>query len=270
MWGLPENEARRLQRAVTFDQAADLYDRARQGYPEQFFDQLFDMAGFDPRGADVLELGCGTGQASLPLAQRGCRLTCVEMGANLARITAQKLSAFPSATVINTRFEDYNPGRVFDMVFSKDAWHWFDPQLKYAKAASLLRPGGVLALSMSAHAFPSDYDRYFEEIQESYKAIGEARIKFPPPPPEAMPDLRGEIEASGFFKDVRIMRNLWTREFTAGEYIDLMNTASDHRLMEPAKRERLFADMRRLIDARPFGRIRRHNLTILYAARKKD
>jgi hypothetical protein len=49
-----------------------------------------------------------------------------------------------------------------------------------------------------------------------------------------------------------------------------MNTASDHRLMEPQKRERLFAEMRRLIAARPNGRIRKHTVTILHVARRKS
>jgi hypothetical protein len=49
----------------------------------------------------------------------------------------------------------------------------------------------------------------------------------------------------------------------------MMSTASDNRLMQPAKRERLFAEMSRLILARPGGRIRKHNLIILHLARKK-
>jgi hypothetical protein len=57
-------------------------------------------------------------------------------------------------------------------------------------------------------------------------------------------------------------------EFTTDEYVAMMGTASDHVLMGPDKRMRLFAEMRRLIDARPGGRIRRHWLTILHVARK--
>jgi hypothetical protein len=49
----------------------------------------------------------------------------------------------------------------------------------------------------------------------------------------------------------------------------MMSTASDHRLMQPVKRDQLFAEMRRLIHARPGGRIRKHNLTILHLAQKK-
>lgn len=82
-----------------------------------------------------------------------------------------------------------------------------------------------------------------------------------------MPDASKEIERSGFFEDVRIVRYLRADEFTADEYIAMMSTASDHRLMEAARRERLFAEMRRSINARPGGRIRRHLLTILHVAR---
>ncbi|HEY4050269.1 MAG TPA: hypothetical protein VGM27_25680 [Acidobacteriaceae bacterium] len=49
----------------------------------------------------------------------------------------------------------------------------------------------------------------------------------------------------------------------------MMSTASDHRLMLPEKREQLFAEMRRLIHARPGGRIRKHNLTNLHVAQKR-
>jgi hypothetical protein len=94
-------------------------------------------------------------------------------------------------------------------------------------------------------------------------------MKWPPPPPEEIRDARNEIERSGYFEKVRVTRRIWIEEFTADEHVAMMSTASDHRLMEPAKRERLFAEMRRLIQARPEGRIRKHNLTLLHVARKK-
>jgi len=48
-----------------------------------------------------------------------------------------------------------------------------------------------------------------------------------------------------------------------------MSTASDHRLMEPTKREWLFSEMRRLHNARPDGMVRKHELTILHVGRRK-
>jgi SAM-dependent methyltransferase len=259
----------RLRRASTFDQVAELYNSGRREVPDEIIHDLFNLAGIEPTGARVLEIGCGTGQATLPLARRGCRVVCVEMGGNLARVARRNLTGFPLVEVINARLEDWEPdGAVFDIVFAATSWHWLDPHLRYAKAAALLKPAGVLAFTMGGHAFPPGFDTFFTEIQPCYEAIGWDPLPSPPPTPEAMPDARDEIERSGYFDRVSIARHLWVEEFTADEYVAMMGTASDHILMEPEKREWLFDQMRRLMAARPGGRIRKHNLAILHVARK--
>jgi SAM-dependent methyltransferase len=194
----------------------------------------------------------------------------VELGANLARIARGKLTQFPLVLVVTAPFEEWEPdGEQFDIVFAATAWHWLDPTIRYARAAAALRPGGVLAFTSGGHGYPPGFDQFFTEIQESYEAIGAGMMTWPPPPPEQVPDAREEIERSNHFSDVRIARRVWSEEFTAAEYLAMMSTASDHRLMESAQRAYLFAEMRRLIDSRPGGRICRHNLTILHVARRK-
>jgi SAM-dependent methyltransferase len=262
------NNERRIARAHSFDTVAELYDRARR-CPEELIDDLFALAGMTPRGTSVLEVGCGTGQASVQLARRGCRIVCVEMGPNLARIARRNLASFPHASVVNLCFEDFKPTKRFDMVLAVTSWHWIDPKVRYARAAEALRPGGVLAFTTGAHAFPPGFDSFFAEIQATYEAIGEGQIKWPPPAPEEIGDSREEIERSGLFEDVRVARRVWEQGFTADEYVAMMGTASDHVLMEPEKREPLFSEMRRLISARPESRIRRHWLTILHVARRR-
>jgi SAM-dependent methyltransferase len=263
------NDERRLQRAGTFDEVAELYDSARREIPHEIIRDLFDLAGIEPVGANVLEIGCGTGQATLPLAQRGCRVVCIEMGANLARIARRNLAEFPLVELVNARFEDWEPaGTVFEIVFAATSWHWLDPRLRYAKAAAVLKPAGVLAFTMGGHAFPPGFDTFFAEIQPYYEAIGWDRLPSPPPNLEATSNLGDEIERSGYFDRISIARHVWIEEFTADEYVAMMGTASDHILMEPEKREWLFDQMRRLIGARPGGRIRKHNLAIPHVARK--
>jgi hypothetical protein len=95
-------------------------------------------------------------------------------------------------------------------------------------------------------------------------------MQWPPQSPDEIADSREEIERSGYFDHIQIIRRIHVEEFTAEEYVAMMSTASDHRLMEPAKREHLFSEMRRLIAAHPAGRIRRHVLTVLHLARKKS
>ena len=83
------DEQRRLQRARTFDEIAELYDRARPHYREELFDDLFRLSEIAPKTARILEVGSGTGRATEPLARRGCKVVCVELGANLARLAAE-------------------------------------------------------------------------------------------------------------------------------------------------------------------------------------
>ncbi len=265
---MAEPEGIRLKRARTFDGIAELYDRARSEPPDQLFEELFALAGIDPIGANILEIGCGTGQATVPLARRGCRVVAVEVGANLARIAKQKLAGFPRVSIVNSDFEEYEPTEVFDMVLAITSWHWLDPKVRYAKASAALGASGILAFTTGEHVFPSGFDPFFMEIQDCYRAIGVGRREWPPPRPEDVRDARAEIEQTGLFTDVRVARLLWTQEFSADAYVALMNTASDHQIMETSKRARLFAEMRRQINARPDARIVKHNLTILHVARK--
>ena len=64
-----EKREQRERLRATFDQAAELYERTRPGYPPALFDGLADRTGIRP-GSRVLEIGPGTGQAMLPLAER--------------------------------------------------------------------------------------------------------------------------------------------------------------------------------------------------------
>jgi 16S rRNA A1518/A1519 N6-dimethyltransferase RsmA/KsgA/DIM1 with predicted DNA glycosylase/AP lyase activity len=73
-----------------FDEDAELYDRMRPDYPDDLFDDLAALAGLQ-RGSRVLELGCGTGQATLPLARRGFAVTAIELGPRLAEVARRKL-----------------------------------------------------------------------------------------------------------------------------------------------------------------------------------
>jgi ubiquinone/menaquinone biosynthesis C-methylase UbiE len=57
------DEMRRVHLGRTFDEDAELYDRARPGYPPELFDDLAEVAGTGP-GCRVLEVGAGTGKAT--------------------------------------------------------------------------------------------------------------------------------------------------------------------------------------------------------------
>jgi SAM-dependent methyltransferase len=257
---------------TTFDLDAGLYDRARPTYPEELFDDLVRLVGLRP-DARLLEVGCGTGRATAPLAKREFRIVCVELGENLAAVAQRNLGPFPQVEVVVAPFETWDPGgETFDLVYAATAWHWIDPEVRYRKAAEVLAPEGSLAIIGGGHAFPKDADRFFFEIQDVYRAIGEAYPdeEWPPPLPEDVPDMREEIEGSGLFGDFQSRRYVWELMYTADEYIDLMNTFSGHIAMEPEKRDYLYRNVRERIEGRADPRVRRHWLAILNVARKVE
>ena len=74
-----------------FDEVAELYDRVRPTYPDELFADLVAITGIH-EGSSVLEVGCGTGQATRSLAALGFSVTAVEPGAGMAALARQRLS----------------------------------------------------------------------------------------------------------------------------------------------------------------------------------
>jgi SAM-dependent methyltransferase len=158
----------------------------------------------------------------------------------------------------------------FDLIYAATAWHWVDPEIRYRKAHSVLRPGGHLAFWSAGHAFPSGFDPFFSEIQEVYDALGESRGgQWPPLPPEDQADASAEIAATGLFEEARVRRYVWETVYTADEYIALLGTFSGHIAMEEAKREKLYREIRDRLRRRDDPRVRRHWYSILHVARRQ-
>lgn len=217
----------------------------------------------------MLEIGCGTGKATLPMLERGFEIVCVELGADLARVARRNLVG-RQAEVHVSPFEEWDwAGRQFDLVYVATAWHWLDPAVRLRKAHALLRPGGHLAHWKAMHAFPPGFDPFFTEIEAVYDEIGENWSgDWPPPPPDLMSDEREEIEASGLFDDVTVRRYVWDAVYTAEQYIAVISTFSGHIAMAEDKREYLYKEIRRRISGRPGSRVRRHWCAILHVARR--
>jgi SAM-dependent methyltransferase len=166
-------------------------------------------------------------------------------------------------------FEHWEPPRRdYDGVVAFNSFHWLDPVRRYELIARLLLPRGALVFVEPHHVVPVGGDTIFREMQEDYRAVGLAGDE-PPCRPEDVPDLRDEIEASGLFTDVVVRRRLYTRTYSADEFIALMDTASDHRLLPEHVRKELHRRKRLRIEARPGGTVAMTNLALLHAARRR-
>ncbi|MFG1941361.1 class I SAM-dependent methyltransferase [Nonomuraea sp. NPDC048826] len=260
------------QLRATFDQAAATYQDARPDYPAELYTDLLDITGITPP-AHLLEVGCGPGKATLPLAQRGFRIHAVELGEALATEARQRLAEYPDVTVDTSSFEAWEPppGLRFALVYAATAWKWVDPRIGYAKAAALLDEGGHLAVWNADHAMPADFDPFFTEIQQVYEEIGEGHPgPWPGPTPEDRPNpLIPEFEASGHFTVVGTKLYVWALRYTADEYIALLDTFSGHIAMDPPKREHLYQEIRRRLATRPDARLTRHWSVVLTIGQRR-
>ena len=71
------------------------------------------------------------------------------------------------------------------------------------------------------------------------------------------------------FTDTRIRRFGWEIEYTADEYIRLLDTFSGHIAMAQWQRDRLYGEMRRRLAERPDGRLSRGWGAVLHVARRR-
>ncbi len=265
---MASDDAKRVARRGTFDRDAELYDRARPGYPEKLFGTLGELVGLAP-GCRVLEIGCGTGQATLPLAERGCEIVAVELGADMARVARRHLARFPDVEVEVAAFEEWPlPANSFDLVLAATSWHWLDPSVRVAKAANALRPGGALA-TISTHHVAGGTESFFIEVQDCYERWD----------PETPPGLRlptssmievatAELDESERFEPVAVGRWEWDREYSTRGYLDVLRTYSGHLALDHDHREGLLGCIAELIDRRYGGQIAKRYLTELRVARR--
>lgn len=256
----------------TFDRAAQLYDQVRPGYPEELFEDVVSLSGI-PAGGRVLEVGCGTGQATLPFARRGYEILCVEVGENLAAVARNNAAGYPRLEVRTGDFEEISlPEEAFDLLVSATAFHWLDPTVAYPKAARSLKPGGSIALFWNEHVQTDADAGFFAAAQEVYAR--EAPEIFDenydgPPRSEDLLERTGEIEGSGLFGPVVRRSYRWDQAYDAAGYLRVLDTYSGHISLGDETRTRLYDGISRLVEERYGGRIVKGYQTNLYVARKR-
>ncbi|MEU1811082.1 class I SAM-dependent methyltransferase [Micromonospora aurantiaca (nom. illeg.)] len=219
-----------------FGTVADLYERARPGYPPEIAEAILAHHGGTP--ASVAEVGAGTGKGSDVLVRLGAPLTCVEPD---ARMAARLTERFPEARIEATTFERWPPpaGGV-DVLACAMAWHWLEPATRNALARRALAPGGTLAV------FGHRYD-YTDAAQED--AVRAALRSVDPAVRERPVDwFHRDILDSGQFDDVR--REVFRRELPLDKerYLALMRTFGPYLSRTAEQQRRGIAALDRLVD----------------------
>lgn len=252
---------------ATFEESAESYDRSRPVAATEVFDALFEQARLEA-GDRVVEIGTGTGQATAVLAQRGLEVVGIELGENLARVAREKLAAFPTVSIVTSSFEDWDPaGERFDAVVAFNSFHWIDQDVRYAKPAEVLVPGGALAVVGMRLVEHDRADPTWLALQDECEAL--TGVEGPRFHIDALRDRRAEFEESGFFHNVTLSRFTWEITFDADRYVALLGTQSWYRTLDEDRRQELFAHTVRRIAESPHGTISPTMLAVLYVAKRR-
>ena len=258
-----------MDQARAFDNVADVYDAARPGYPAGLFDDIIAAAELRA-GDEVLEVGCGTGKATVPLARRGLRITALDPGPALLRAARQALAAFPHVTLVEAGFEAWSPPPTrFRLIVAAQSWHWVAPEVRFLKAADLLTPDGTLAVFGNV---PVGFDP--PGLLEAFERVYRHHTGLWGPPPEAWYLSGGPVaqqfDESRRFQPVTHKGHPWTWSHTAATYGAFVRTRSDTQVVapDPERREALVAAIGDAIEAHG-GRLDVRYEAHLYMARHK-
>lgn len=241
-----------------FDPLVDSYDTARPSYPPYLFDDLERLAG-PLAGADVVEVGAGTGIATRQLLARGAYVIAVELGdAMLTRLVERSPGVY--AAVRGDGEALPLATGVADLVCYAQAWHWMDVPSASAEAARVLRPDGSLAV------WWNDVDAADQRWWRSQQARLEAMS------PGYDRDYRtrpwaDELRWTGDFPDVVTLTGRWERIMPLDGYLTWLRSKSYVAAIGERLGEFLAAERDSLLRAFPDGMVVEPFRTVLVVAR---
>ena len=150
------------ERATTFGELAEEYDRWRPSYPAAAVDWLAP-----PAPARVAELGAGTGKLTALLLARGLDVEVVEPDSRMLTVLGRNNPTASRHCSDSTRIPVDDAS--LDAVLVADAWHWFEPDATVAEVRRVLRPGGWLGLVWNVPAEPREpWERALADDSAAY------------------------------------------------------------------------------------------------------
>lgn len=262
-------EARIDEQRLAFGRVAELYESVRPSYPPEVVDELARHAGLEP-GSRVLEVGAGTGKLTRMLGERGLAVHALEPDGAMAALARRACSSHPLVEVEQSGFETWEPREPSDAIASAQAWHWIDPDVRYALAARALRAGGTLAAIWTHPDWPSVALR--DELRRVYRETApDFAPGFAMHPSTEDENIAGgwlaDIGASPGFTSAQVIEHAWHLDYTAAGYARLIQTHQDHILLERPRKAPLLEAIQSAIDAAG-GSIRIEYVTRLCLARR--
>ena len=231
------------QMAESFGTDPERYDRTRPRYPNALVDQIIAATP----GLEVLDVGIGTGVSAQPFQAAGCRVLGVEVDPRMAEFARGR-----GFDVEIARFEDWDPaGRSFDALIAGMTWHWIDPAVGAAKAATVLRPNGLLALFWNVARPPAELAHAFSDVYR--RVLPDTPFAAAPRDPvtaynRLLETTCAAIRATSAFTEPEPLRFDWECSYSTEEWLDQVPTFGGHGTLPPEQLAQVMSGIRTALD----------------------
>ena len=223
----------------TFNNSAIDYDNSRPFYVKELYNDIFEYIPLNAQ-SNVLEIGLGTGKATLPILETKCRLTGIEPGEDLVNLAKARYKNYPNFTIRTQTLQDYVcDDELFDFIYAATAFHWIPEEYGYKRVYQLLKSGGAFA----RFAYHAGSDKGRRELTDEIQALYAKymnRTGTPKEFGEADAEKLAQIAAKYGFVQEKYKLYHTTKDFTADEYMKLLKTYPDHMRLEETGRKKLF------------------------------
>ena len=224
--------------AIGFDKAAEVYERARPGYPTEAIDFVLEQLGLGL----YVDLAAGTGKFTRELVARGRSVIAVEPVAGMRKTFKAVLPEVPilAGTAEAMPFDDHS----VDAITAAQAAHWFDAARAVKEFHRVLRPGRRIALIWNVRDESFDWVHRVTEIIDPYERMhGTPRYKhraWEPP-----------FEKSPLIKRVTSTKFRYAQPMSVSGFLDRFNSCSFIAVLDDKSKAEVIGELRDLTQTHP-------------------
>jgi ubiquinone/menaquinone biosynthesis C-methylase UbiE len=223
-----------MEKIEPYKGIAGIYEDIRPSYPERLIQDVIKKTDLklDDR---LLEIGAGTGKATVQFADKGFRVHAIELGEDMAEILKDKCTHYSNVSLDVVPFEEWNcsDNEKFDMIYSAQAFHWIDKEVKYKKCHELLKDNGYLVLFWynpcddklpETKKIEEKVDRIIEKYVSNYSTNNGRLERRVHDGVSSNDERKAEIEASGLFYLVEKLEYMQEIRNNPSQYLKAMKS----------------------------------------------
>ena len=203
----------------SFGLVSQEYDRVRPDYPQKAIEDILKMSKIKKDGK-IIDLGCGSGIATLPFAKKGYEITALDLSRPLLEIAKKKMARFKKVKFILSSFEKEKfQKESYDLVISAQAFHWLDQKTRLKRIHQMLKKDGHLCLI--ANVRRQDKSAFYKKLRSLYNEAYPNFTKSVVHPDNFLLEI-----GSHLFKNLRMKKYFRTLQYSKKDFAGLQATFS--------------------------------------------